>query len=412
MTRLAFIKKYALKFGIVLILLGLIAYTVGHAMSSSARGLLTTPLSRVTDKETASLQGYLFREETVLKSETAGLVYDTVSEGTKVAKNQTVARVYPSKLSPSLLKTAQLRLDALSRAIRILEESTPVAGDNTARAEDYRVAATEAYAQICRLSEAGSALGLVEIEEDLLVAFNRYLLLSGKQESLASVITDLTAKRDALLVGESTDVLNLNASGTYYGRSHVDGYETLFTAQALAELTQESLDALKNAAPSVPQEGETVGKIVYGYSWYLALTLPDALAKTLTEGRQYEVCFPQNGGRSLRMTVERLDGSLAVLRSDDCPPDFVYYRAQTVELTVTSRQGFYIPDSALYQRDGVEGVYVFENSTAYFRPVEILYRGDGYSIVAAYEDDPTSKLRENDILVTAGKNLYDGKVYR
>ena len=412
MTRLAFIKKYALKFSIVLALLGLIAYTVGHAIGSSSNGLLTTPLSRVTDKEIASLEGYLFREETVLTTESDGLICDAVADGTKVAKNQTVSRVYTTTLTSELLTVAQRRLDTLSRVIGILEASAPEKGDNMARAEDYREEATAAYAQICRLTEAGSASGLDEIEEDLLIAFNRYLRLSGKQDSLDSVITDLKAQRDALLTGEHTDILNLAASGTYYGRGHVDGYETVFTAEALTRLTEQSFKDLKNASPSIAQAEKTVGKIVYGYSWRLALTLPDTLAETLTVGREYEVSFPDNGGRSIQMTLERLDGTLAVLRSDDCPQDFVYYRSQTVELTVTERVGFYIPDSALYIVNGNEGVYVFENSTAYFRRVDILYRGDGYSIVAARGDSSTSELRENDILITSGQNLYDGKVYQ
>ena len=62
--------------------------------------------------------------------------------------------------------------------------------------------------------------------------------------------------------------------------------------------------------------------------------------------------------------------------------------------------------------DGADGVYVFENSTVSFRRVEILYRGDGYYIVAEQGERGDDYLSLNDRIVTAGKNVYDGRVYQ
>ena len=71
-----------------------------------------------------------------------------------------------------------------------------------------------------------------------------------------------------------------------------------------------------------------------------------------------------------------------------------------------------MPQSALYTVNGVEGVYIFKDSTVYFRRVEVLYRGDGYVIAAQNDDGNDAYLSGYDILITSGKDLYDGRVYK
>ena len=71
-----------------------------------------------------------------------------------------------------------------------------------------------------------------------------------------------------------------------------------------------------------------------------------------------------------------------------------------------------VPASALHEVSGVEGVYIFKDSTAYFRRVRVLYRGDGYVIVAQNDNGDEAYLSLFDILITSGKDLYDGRVYK
>ena len=86
-------------------------------------------------------------------------------------------------------------------------------------------------------------------------------------------------------------------------------------------------------------------------------------------------------------------------------------RVQPVEIVTGSSYGYYIPESALTWVDGVEGVYIFRDSTVYFRRIDVTYRGDGYCIAAPREGQGEGYLELYDLLITAGKNLYDGKVY-
>ena len=121
----------------------------------------------------------------------------------------------------------------------------------------------------------------------------------------------------------------------------------------------------------------------------------------------------------MELTCEKLlengnGGTVAVLRSDVTPADFRYLRSQKAEITVGSIEGIYVPAQSYVSQNGVDGVYVFEESTVRFRRIRILYEGDGYLIAALTDDEPDSEtayLGMNDLMITSGKKLYDGKVY-
>jgi hypothetical protein len=60
----------------------------------------------------------------------------------------------------------------------------------------------------------------------------------------------------------------------------------------------------------------------------------------------------------------------------------------------------------------VIGVYIFEESTVRFRKAEIIWRGEGYAIAKLPGENSATALRENDVMIVSGNNLYEGKVYR
>jgi len=426
MTRIAFLKKYIVKFAIALALLGLIVYVLAHAMGFLAGSLYTMPVRMISDRQITAATAYLFRDERVLYAEEKGIVDTLTQNGAKVGKNVPVARVYASALSGEDLENAQRVMDDLDRMIEILEQS--VLDENTpiSQANDYRAEAKKNYLFIREAITSGSFGAIASLEDTFLILINRYMTLSGKGADLSASLEELKAQKAVLLGGAYTEIRNdddgeKRSSGTFFDRSYVDGFEGTFTMAEMDALDVGDLARLQSA-PSVPVEaGAPVGKMVYGYSWYLALELDTTLAKRFAVGDAYGFSFPQNGDASLTLTLERTavgeEKTVLVFRADDTPAGFDYYRAQTVEITVDSCDGYYVPESALQtvtDRDGNEtvGVYVFENSTVRFRRAEILYRGDGYCIVARPGDGSLTEFYENDILITSGKNLYDGKVYQ
>ena len=66
MKRREFFKRWIAKFLVALTLVGLIVYTVFHALGGSSGSLMTTPARRVTDRQILGGEAYLFRDEVFL----------------------------------------------------------------------------------------------------------------------------------------------------------------------------------------------------------------------------------------------------------------------------------------------------------------------------------------------------------
>lgn len=146
------------------------------------------------------------------------------------------------------------------------------------------------------------------------------------------------------------------------------------------------------------------------------------------EGDVIEVEYGDEDGVRIPMTVERLlppeaDGTegMFVLNTNTAPEGFTFSRLQSVRFITESVSGYRIPDSALVtvnEETDEMGVYVLSGSTVEFRTVRILRRCEGYCIAESYEDaierNPglTGRyLQKNDLMITAGTNLYVGKIY-
>lgn len=416
MTRKAFLQKYFARFAVSLTLVALIVYTVYHVFSSTSGSLMTTPTRAITDRQVLRQEAYLFRNEQVLTVSEAGLVNDLAKSGTKLGKGVALTEVWSDGASGEALAQRQELLDRLNRVIAVLENSRMSPDVTLSQAMLYRAEALGLDLAIRQAVMDGDHRQIALLEDEMLTALTRYAALTGQEEALSKTLSELRGERSRLLVGSCTTVKNTQGSGYFYDRSCVDGYESVFNAASLDALTVESFAEMMAADPVTPTEGYAVGKMVYGYDWYMSIAL-DGGNDLFKESGVYSFCFSDNRDITLRMTCSRLiegeDGrSVAVFTSDEIPTDFSFLRRQNVEITVGSSTGYYVPASALHTVDGVEGVYIFKDSTVYFRRVEVIYRGDGYVIAAENTDGNDAYLSLYDILITSGKDLYDGRVYK
>ena len=414
-----YLRTHAGRLVLTFLLLCLIVYTVYHAVGNTSGSLITTPVRTATDTQLLGGQAWLFRNETLLTHTEPGLVNSLARNGEKVSRNAPLTQVWVGTPADRL-EQAQAELDALNRTLEVLEESELPPGSSLSQADGYRDAAAEGLLQIRLALREGSWSLLAGLEDEVLTALNRYAALTGSSEELQAARDEAEQARQSLLSGSCVTLTNHQSSSYYYDHTEVDGYETLFTVQALQSLTAESFEALKSASPVMPEGQFVAGKLCGEYSWYLAVEFPAGAGELFEVGASYRFRFPESDGMELSLSCERLltgsdGGTVAVFRSDVTPLGFHYLRSQRVEITVGSTNGYYIPQQALRTRDGTPGVYVFEDSTVEFRRIAVLYEGDGYLIAAGTDPDPENDvpyLSLNDLMITSGKNLYEGKVYQ
>ena len=202
------------------------------------------------------------------------------------------------------------------------------------------------------------------------------------------------------------------ASGTY--SAVCDGYETVLTPGLLEGLTPSGLSAVRAAT-----DHGSMGKLIYGDTWYYAVNLPLEQAQTLKTMGSVNIRLAKGFEQTIRMRVERVsaeeNGQAAVVLS--CRKylaQTTLLRHQAADAVLHTYEGLRIPSNALrVSEEGVTGVYCVDGENASFRPVELLYQGENYALVKPAEGvSDTRTLRAGDeVIATAGK-LFDGKVIR
>ena len=81
-------------------------------------------------------------------------------------------------------------------------------------------------------------------------------------------------------------------------------------------------------------------------------------------------------------------------------------------LVLGNYEGLRIPANALrLDESGQSGVYCMVGFTAEFKPADVVYQGDGYTLVQAHAEATGGNiLRSGDEVIITASELYDGKV--
>ncbi len=435
MTKRAF-KRLLCSVAFRLLVVAMILYTLYHCVAAFSDRVVTDVIVPGVGKTVVSGEAVLFRDETVLSVSGGNYLCSYAWEnGAKVHATSTLAQLYLTSADADTVRQYQETLIALDRQIAVAE-SCPTAELLSS------LASLRNDAQSTLITTSGDSSDGAPMDQisdgafSLLLLLNRIGALTGENggsgEALAA---SLRAERQQLLLAASyaartlmvADIATDATGGYFFYANQVDGYEQIFCRADLADMTLQELDAAM-ASPRVTYgQGTTVvGKLVKSYSWSIAVPMDPSVARELEQGEVYEVRFTDEYDLTLDMTLDRVIGSVAegravaVFSCTVMPSGFSYTRYSNVEITLTKTQGLRVPETALTQQGGVQGVYILDDGRVSFRAVQIEWQSDGY--ILAYI--PTKEERESeenttyhadryiavrDVVIIEGDDLYDGK---
>ena len=357
-------------------------------------------------EDTIALNGWLLRDEEVLPAQ-SGTLSRVRQEGERVGVGQVLARVYANDgglQTVSQSETLELQLQQRQFALTsylnpdaALKLDTSITGDILTRRQaltggDY----TAAEGDIAPLKAAG-------LKRDHPYA---------SQEEIQTEIKSVEGQIKSLEASLSGTTVTARASGTY--SAVCDGYETVLTKAFLEDVTPGKLARLRPV-----DEQSNMGKLIYGDTWYYVVTLPEEQASYLKSQGAVTLRFAKGFDQNIRMQVVSVsapeDGQAAVtLSCRKYLAQTTLLRHQAADVILRTYEGLRVPSNALrVSEEGVTGVYCVDGSTAAFRPVTVLYQGQGYALVHAADGaSDTQTLRVGDEVIATAGALSDGKVIR
>ncbi len=407
------------------LLLGLLCFSVYHMASRISDDIETVAVTRGSYSKSIDADIYIFRDEIPLMRSRDGSVSYLVSNGEKVALGQALALVYDTPDSEKLLKDIEL----IKKSIEILKKSEYSESGSVVGADRTEENIRELMLLINSSLYEGDASTASEYSNELLIQLNKLLQMSSSDADIDAEIARLEGELARLegQLGAAVESLTSSSSGYFY--SYTDGYERIFTLDALDALTVDSFDAL-SSVESEDLGSKCIGKMAYTYDWYFALRTSVKLISSYSVGESYGVVLLGYSTDALEGQLEKIltksgsDDAVLVFRVSRLPEDFNFRRSLKAGILGGEYSGLKVPTSAMRVLDGVSGVYVLYGNTVYFRSVEILGEAEGYYYLSeAFEgvtvhSDGTdgtgdvfyAPLREYDRVVVSGVGLYHGKV--
>lgn len=409
------------KIWMALVMIAALAYFGVQAFLYFSDPLTTTLAYSYQVEEGIDLSGYVVRSEQVLTDDADGLIQIQKSEGERVSAGGVIATAYADQASLD----RQNEINALATQIEQLEyaQEAALGAEASLKLDAQILQSLLSYRQALaedRLDSAENRAG----ELRTMVMKRDYTY--SDTEDLTTQIDTLKTQLKELRSQAAGSVRRITAPVSGLFSAVVDGYETVLTPDILSELTPAKLAAVQ-ADGTVKSD---LGKLILGDSWYYAAAVSAEDAKTLEKAGGLSLRFSKSIERVLDVTVDSIGPEengrcVVVFKGRTYLPELTLLRQQSATVVTRTIEGIRVPKEALRMRaeteedeDGstkevqVTGIYCIVGREALFKPVEVLYNGDGFVLVSANGPEGKEKLRlrpGDEVIITA-VDLYDGKV--
>lgn len=397
-------SEKVLKFFVVLLIA---VFFVHQAAAAIYKPISTESASYYTAADGLNITGLIIRNETLVKSQSGGVMHFIASDGSRVAKDGVIANIYDNE-SASITLT---NVDSVNTKIADIEEMLSYNDLEAADLDMINSRVQKSLDSMIVSVAGGNFNNYSECRESLLSSLNRRQIAMGETADFSSQLAALKSELASLSASLPAAKGTIKAEKSGYFVSKTDGYEQSLTADILDTLTPEKLDSVK--AEQTP--ADVIGKIVSDYEWYIAAKVSINESLKYKEGDSLTIYTSVKSYPQMPVTVKKINisesSSSAVLLFECSDMNSELATMRTGPMTVVKKEysGLKIPKSALRVVDSKRGVYVLTGMQIKFVEVNVLFSNDSY-IICEKQTEDENVLRLYDEVVTRGKNLYDGKI--
>ena len=415
----AYLKKVAVTLVFVVISLFFIFYIGYHIYNGFSTDITTVIAEKKTYHASLTADGFIFRDETCLTSQYSGTVNYTVKNGEKIAVGTAVAQSFADSSGYS----AGIEISEIEKTISLLESCIRETGtDGDISTISRKI--SDSYLLILSRLEEGRVDFALSSTDDLLAGLTKKDIITGEAVGLDKTVQSLLARKNSLQSSISGRYETVVSDNSGYFFSETDGFEELFSPEKILNATVSEIFDLVDRVKKPAGSKTSVGKIVSGYRWNMAVPLKEKSEHDFEVGRTYDVVMPGNFNMEIKMRLDKIvtertsDRTVLIFSCGELPENFNFKRSQTVTVQTGETQGFRIPSTALRVLDGIKGVYTLDGSTVKFKRIHIIQDDtDGY-YVASCEDfenapgaDKYGYLKLYDSIIVSGKDIKDGMVF-
>lgn len=371
-----------------------------------------------------SFDGVYMRDETLIYNSGTGVLSFENEDGTKVGKSSVIARRYKSEGDSAYLR----EIESLKKQIEVLDSAEKLIGTDSSQLEAISVQINESHSDIisavldCDYAQANAK------QNSLLEAMCKREITLKKTQGYSDKKSELNQEVSRLQSLISGSVQEVTAGKAGYFVSDVDGYEGEIGYADISKMTAEKINEIVEN-PKKNSDNSAIGKLISDYHWRVAAVIDAEHMLGISVGDSVSLRVGSDGSRFEAEVVskEAADDEkvVCVFECDRLNSIVSAGRTARFKLVIDSYGGLRVPRKALrYNDEGERGVFIERGQSIVFKKVEVVYWDDDYVICkqnVIKKNDSTSSSTDEydeidedylnlyDIIVTEGKDLYDGK---
>ena len=295
------------------------------------------------------------------------------NDGSKVALNQTIAKVYDSEssITDDIEKSSTISLKTVD--VENINQDINKCIKSIIHNHDNRV----------------DIESIIKLKEQIFEkkSLNFYDLQKKSNENIP----------------DSNSEIKSSCTGIF--SSFTDGFEDILSSN----MNDENIKNLKviDYAHKNKQEN-TFGKIITNNSCIVLCYIDKEFN---LQDTKYYIKFELNSEEmpcNLIRVLESENKKIALF-SSNVNRFLVNSRVESAKIKTNSATGIKINKKYIRTQDGQNGVFVLDRKTVKFKSLNPVYENDEF-IISSPDEQEKNVVNENDLIIISGENLYDGKV--
>lgn len=419
----------------IVIILSVMVYLFQDVFKANRNQYKTEVADEVTVQETIDLDAFIVRDEKYIDGKMEGTVVPLVSDGNRVARGDSVARIFAKEQDAADYAQLSELTQVRDRYISLNSQTELSALDM----EKLNADIDSYYTNIMKIINSRDYAGLNDYVDKYENALASKQVLKDGTIDLSEKISTLD-KRIKTLEAKKITPDNVEAPISGYYISNLDGHETTVS---YADIKNVNVSVVDNA---LKQESATVtgklGKIVSSYKWYIIANIESKYAKIIDVGDTMKINLPEYGYDNVKVNVANIsaekDGKVAIVLSCNVMNEtYANMRTEKVELVISEHTGYKVKTSAIHtyvpeeettkKPDGetttttttastqlqgeITVVYILRGTVMNARRVEVIHTDGEYSIVKTDSKSimGVKPIRRYDEVIVKGRNLKNGR---
>lgn len=328
---------------------------------------------------TTTCVAYIIKDETIIDLDSTKVLVPTISEGSRVSKNNIVATYRGAEYEEYNQKLQDID-NKILQAMKDIDIDYSIEISNLEN---------QVVNSIIAAKNVSSMVEMQEIKNNINDILSKRARIIGELSPEEAYVKELIAQRESLETELKTSSSNIKAPIGGIISYNIDGLEDKLTEESILKLNYEDVKEYVNSANS--SSGNKI-KIISNYEAYILVRADNVDNKYIEEGKQYKLNIigaelSEVFGTIIKVTQTE-QGYEVLFRVTNGIENIVENRECEIEVVWTTYEGLVVPLKAIKENeDGKNHVTIITRGEYVDIPVKVQRKNNTYAIVENYEKE-------------------------